>query len=96
MPSYTSPMRASRAAFLKSCSATCCWPRTRNIHMSDPDTNVYIVILTYAFVYQPDEDKPCCFPDIIKWHFLLYNDRYNEIADQNMHMGVSICYQYCA
>jgi hypothetical protein len=39
---------------------------------------------------QTDVDKPCCFPDVIKWHFLLYYYCYMEIVEQNIHMTVRI------
>ena len=66
---------------------------TINLHiqLQQPDgaISMHIQLNMHIQPQQSDADKPCCFPDVIKWHFLLYTDRYNEIAEQNMHMTVS-------
>lgn len=31
----------------------------------------------------PDKEATTCFADIIKWHFLLYYDRYIDIVQKN-------------
>uniref|UniRef100_A0A6U4LDK1 UBC core domain-containing protein n=3 Tax=Hemiselmis andersenii TaxID=464988 RepID=A0A6U4LDK1_HEMAN len=34
-------------------------------------------------LFKPDSDKLCSFPEVIKWHFLLYHQAYLDIAEAN-------------
>lgn len=38
---------------------------------------------TLEDLLNPDKEVVTCFADIIKWHFLLYYDRYVEIVEKN-------------
>lgn len=39
-------------------------------------------------IYRQDSEKICSFPDVIKWHFLLYYNQYVEIVADNKEMTV--------
>mmetsp|Transcript_2885 Transcript_2885/g.7105 ORF Transcript_2885/g.7105 Transcript_2885/m.7105 type:complete len:444 (-) Transcript_2885:1256-2587(-) len=38
-------------------------------------------------ILKADPDKLCCFPDVIKWHFVVYYDQYIDIVQEHKHIS---------